>query len=171
MAASCRSRDRLEARDIVRAAELSSADTETSDESGLLTCSDLLHLNPDAELLCKHLDQLTEVHTAVGDIIEDRLGAVSLELHITDLHLKSELGSDLTRTDHGLMLAGYRLLPSFYVEKLGLAIYPLELECLGIYPLALHLTADDRALESHDAEVMAVGSLHDHKIAGLHALA
>jgi hypothetical protein len=68
------------------------------------------------------------------------------------------------------MLAGYRLLPSFYVEKLGLAIYPLELECLRIYPLALHLAAYDRSLESHDAQVMSVGSLHDDKVSGLYAL-
>jgi len=68
------------------------------------------------------------------------------------------------------MLTSDRLLPSLDIEKLGLTVDPLELECLRIDPLALHLTAYDRAFEGHDAEIMAVGCLDDHEVAGLHAL-
>ena len=69
------------------------------------------------------------------------------------------------------MLTCNRLLPFLDIEKFGLSVDLLELESLRIYPLALHLTSNDRTFESDDAEVVTVGSLHYHKVSGLDALA
>ena len=68
------------------------------------------------------------------------------------------------------MFTCYRLLPSFYIKLLCLSVYLLEFICLRIDPLALHLTCHHRALQSHYAEVMAIGRLHNDKVAGLDAL-
>ena len=90
-----RSRNRLETGYIVRAAEFASAYTEAADKAGLLARSDLLHLDPDTEFFSKDLDELTEVHTPVSDVIEYRLCTVSLELDITYLHIQAKLGGNL----------------------------------------------------------------------------
>jgi hypothetical protein len=62
------------------------------------------------------------------------------------------------------MLARNGLLPPFDVEKLGLAVNPLELECLRIDPLAFHLTAYNRSFKGHYAQIMAICSLDDDKV-------
>jgi hypothetical protein len=62
------------------------------------------------------------------------------------------------------MLARNGLLPPFDIEKLGLAVNPLELECLRIDPLAFHLTAYNRAFKGHYAQIMAICSLDDDKV-------
>ncbi len=139
-------RDGLERRNIIGAAKLAPADSEASDQPRLLARTDLLHLNPDAEFLRKDLDQLTEIHTPVGDIIENRLGTVALELHIPDLHLETQLSRNLTRPDHGLMLPRNGLMPFLYVVQLGFAIDFLEFRGLRVNPLAAHLPRHDRAL-------------------------
>ena len=68
------------------------------------------------------------------------------------------------------MLAGNRFLPSFDVEKLGLAVDPLELKGLWIYPLALHLTSDNRSFKGNDAQVVSVCRFYDDEVSGLYAL-
>ena len=165
-----RSRNRLETRYIVRAAEFTSAYTESSDKSGLLSSSDLLHLDTDTEFLGKDLDQLTEIHSSVCDIIKYRLGSVTLELHITDLHLQAKLGSNLTRADHCLMLTCNSLLPSFNIKELSLTVYPLEFVSLRIDLLTLHLASDNRSFQRNDTQIVAIGSLDNHKITGLDTL-
>ena len=68
------------------------------------------------------------------------------------------------------MLTGDRLLPSLDIKKLGFSIYLLEFVGLWIYPLALHLTRHNRALESHDAQIVSVGRLDNDEVSGLYAL-
>jgi hypothetical protein len=68
------------------------------------------------------------------------------------------------------MLTCDGFLPCFDIKQLGLAVDPLELKGFRINPFALHLTTHDRALESHDTEVMAVGSFHNDEVAGLYTL-
>ena len=69
------------------------------------------------------------------------------------------------------MLTCNGLLPLLDIEEFCLAVDLLELESLGIHPLALHLTAYDRAFKGHDAKVMSVGRLDDDEVTGLDALA
>ena len=68
------------------------------------------------------------------------------------------------------MLTCNGLLPLLDIEKFRLAVYPLELKGLRIYPLGLHLTSDDWALKSHDAKVVAGCSLDDHQVSCLETL-
>ena len=170
LAAGGRRGDGLEVGDVVRAAELSSADTETAYETGLLTGSDLLHLDTDAEFLREYLDELPEVNTAVGNVVEDCLCPVALELHVSDFHLKPELNGDLPGPYHGLLLAGDGLLPFLDVELLGPPVDLLQLHSLGIKALAPHLAAYEGTLQSHYSEVVAALSLDNDHITHLDAL-
>ena len=61
-------------------------------------------------------------------------------------------------------------LPLFYIEKLRLTVYLLELISFGVDSLALHLTAHYRSFQSHDTKVVAVGSLDYHHVSHLDAL-
>lgn len=58
-------------------------------------------------------DQLSEIDPFVSDIVEDGLGTVTLELHVTYLHVQLHVGSDLAGPYHGTVLAGYGFLPFF----------------------------------------------------------
>ena len=124
----------------------------------------------DPEFLRIYLDQLAEIDPSVGDVIEYRLGAVALELHVSDLHVQTEFRGNPAGLDHGVLLTGDRFLPLGYVQRLGLAVYLLQLGRVGIDSLALHLPSHDRAFEGHDTKVVAVGRLHDHQVTCLDAL-
>ena len=166
-----RSGNGLELRDIIGAAKFAATDTQTADEPRLLTGADLLHLHADVELFCEVLDELAEVHTAVGNVIEDGLGAVSLEFHIANLHLQAQVSSQHAGPDHGFLLAGDSLLPALDVEGTRLAVNLLELRLGGVYALTLHLSAHDGPFQRHNAQVVPRGSLYHHQVSGFDALA
>ena len=128
-------------------ASFAAADAQAADQAGFLPCPDLLHLHPDVELLGEILDQLTEVHAAVGDVVEDGLRAVALELHVPDLHLQAQV------------LVG-----------LGLAVNLPEDRFLRVHAPAFHLPGHDRPLQRDDAEVMTRLGLHHDEVAGLDGL-
>ena len=84
--------------------------------------------------------------------------------------LKTHLGGDAPGLDHGILLPGYGFLPLYDIVLAGLAIDLLELGSLGIDALAAHLARHYRTLESHDAEVVAVGGLDYHHVPYLDVL-
>ena len=130
----------------------------------------MLHLYPDPELFGENLDELPEVHPSVRDVVEYGLGAVSLEFHVADFHLKPQFCGYLPGAYHSLLLAGYGYLPVLYVEGSGLAVYLPEFGRRGIHALAGHLAHHDRPLEGYDSEVVAVLGLDYHHIPGAYAL-
>ena len=71
-----------------RATQFASTRTRSADTSGLLAGTNLLHLDAHAEGLGIHFDELPEVHTSVGDVIEDGFGTVALILDVAYLHLQ-----------------------------------------------------------------------------------
>ena len=68
------------------------------------------------------LDQLTEIHTFVGNIIEDGFVAVALILHITNLHVQSQTFGYLAALNHRGMLTGLCLLELLDVGLAGNAV-------------------------------------------------
>ena len=71
-------------------------------------------------------DQLAEVHTTVGDIIEDGLIAVTLVFHVADLHVQSETFGNLPALDHRTMLTGLRLMELIHIHRTGDAVDALD---------------------------------------------
>ena len=61
------------------------------------------------ERLGKHLDQLTEIDTLVGDIVKYRLVAVALVFHVSYLHLQSEILSYLSALYHRPVFTAFSL--------------------------------------------------------------
>ncbi len=162
--------DGFEVRYELGAAQGPAAYAQAADEPRLLAGADLLHLYPDVELFRKVLDELAEVHAFVCNVVEDGLGAVSLELHVADLHLEAEAGRQLARAYHCAVFARYGLLPVLHIQSLGLAVDFLELVGLGIDAAPCHLAQHHGAAEGHYAQVVAVGRLHNHQVARLELL-
>lgn len=69
------------------AAQLPSAGTCATDTSGFLTGADLFHLNTDAESFGIDLNQLAEIDTSIGYVVEDSLAAIALVFNIAYFHL------------------------------------------------------------------------------------
>ena len=115
-----------------------------ADASGLLARSDLLHLDSHLESLGKHLDELAEVDTLVGYVVEDGLVAVTLVFHIADFHVELEVGGDFAGAYHGVVLAGAGLLVTLEVRSLRLAEHTAGLG-VGLHSSLAHLQAHKRA--------------------------
>ena len=68
------------------------------------------------------------------------------------------------------MFTGNSLLPFLDIELFGLPVNLLELVCLGIDLLALHLMRHNRPFQCHDTQIMTRSRLHNDNIAHLYAL-
>ena len=122
------------------------------------------------ELVSKNLDELTEIHAPVGDVVEYGLGAVALKLHVPDFHVQTELHRNLTRTYHRLLLPSDGLLPLLEIIGLCPAVDFFEFTVLRSQPAAFHLACHYGALKRHYSEIMPRVGLHHNKVAGLYAL-
>ena len=71
---------------------------------------------------CQVLNELTEIHTLISDIVEDGLVAITLVLHVANLHVETQALGYLTTLDHGRVLASLRLTPFLDVVLAGYAI-------------------------------------------------
>ena len=158
-------RHRYEIRDPRRATQLPAAGPQPADAPGLLPRPDLLHLDPDAELLGENLDQLAEIDPFVGNVIENSLDLIALVFDVADLHIQVQAGRDLARTDHRFVLETDRLLPLFDVVRFRLAVNFLEFAVLRIEPHALHLPGHHVAGQRHDPDVVSGRGLDGHDVA------
>ncbi len=61
------------------------------------------------------LDELAEIHTFISDIVQYRLVAVALVLHVAHLHLQAQVFGYLATLDHGGVFAALGL-PSTYQD-------------------------------------------------------
>ena len=91
----------------------------------------LLHFYAYMEFFRKDLDELAEVHAAIGDVVEYGFGPVALELDVTYLHFQAQFGGYLAGAYHNLVLPGYGFLPFLYVEELGLAVDAAYVRTVG----------------------------------------
>ena len=116
------------------------------------------------ESVGKHLDELTEIHTPVGDVIEYRLVAVALVFHIAYFHLQSETLCYLAALDHGIVFAGFRLVVLVHIHCLCDAIDALYLVSrleVGFLYLQFHESSG----ECHHSDVVSRTCFHCHNVA------
>ena len=151
-------------------AQSPAAYAQTAYETGLLTGSDLLHLDPDAEFLGKYLDQLAEIHSFVSYVVEDSLASVALKLHVAYLHVQPEFGSNLPCPYHRTTLPGYGLLPFLQIQRTGLPVYLLEFLGIHVEMSSDHLPADYRAAQGNDAHIVSCCGFYHDQISGLQQL-
>ena len=147
-----------------RATQRTAARADATDTSGLLTGTNLLHLNAYLEDVGQHLDELAEIDASVGDIIENRLIAVALILYIADFHIQPEFGCNLAGAYHRVGLARLRLFEAFKVGSLRFAEDTQNLGVLAVVG-ALHLQLDQTPRHGHSADVVPRIGLHCHHVA------
>ena len=122
-------------------AQLASARACSTNTSSLLSRTNLLHLNPYVECVGKYLDELSEIHTLVSDIVEYGLVAVALIFHVTDFHLKSKVFSYLSALNHCAMLTSFGFIILVHVCWTGYTVYALDVISrleVGFLYLQLH---------------------------------
>ena len=102
--------------------EFTSTGSKPSYATSLLSGTYLFHLYAYMKRLGKHLDELTEVHTSVGNVIEDGLVAVALIFHISYLHFQSQVLGYLSTAYHGIVFQSLGLLVFFHVGRACLSV-------------------------------------------------
>ena len=119
------------------------------------------------ETLSKDLDKLTEVDTLICDVVEYRLELIALILHIANLHIKTHLGSYLTRCNHSLMLKGYSLLPALNIIRSRLTENLLKLTIIWVEAHTTHLLSHHIARKRDDTNIVTWLRLYSNDIATL----
>ena len=108
-------------------------------------------------------DQLTEVHTLIGDVVEDGLIAVALILHVTDFHVQSQTFGYLTALDHRTMLTGLCFPTFLQVGLTGNAVDALDV--ISRFQVGLlHLEVHESACQRHNTYVVTRTSLYSHHV-------
>ena len=121
------------------AAQFASTGTNTPNAAGLLTGSNLFHLNTYPKDLCQYLDQLTEIDPFVCNVVENSLVAVTLILYISNFHVEPQAGCNLAGTNHRVVFLGLCLFVLLNVVGFGLAIDLFRFDALHPYIVFLHL--------------------------------
>ena len=144
-------------------AQLTTTGSNASNASGLLTGSDLFHFDTHPESLGQHLDELTEIHTTFGYIIEDGLITVTLILHVTDFHVQPQAECYLPGTYHGRMLARLGLSILLHISRFSLTVDTADIGFVA-HSGFLHLQGYKAAGQSHDTDIVTGCSLNRHNI-------
>ena len=145
-------------------AQFAAAGSCSTDAPSLLPRTYLLHFDAHMEGSGEVFDELSEVYTFVGDVVEDGLIAVALIFHVTNLHLQAKAPGYLSALDHRVVLAGLRLTEFLHVYRLGDAIDTLDV--VGrpkVYPLQLQL--HEAARQRDRTDVMPRAGLNGHHVA------
>ena len=114
----------------------------------------------------KVLDELPEVYTLVSDVVEDGLVAVALILHITNLHLQSEVLGNLATLNHCGVFAALGLLELVHIHGTRDAVDALDV--VGTLQVGfLHLQLDQSTSQRHHTDVVAGTGFHGDDVAFL----
>ena len=123
-----------------------------------------IHLYPYVEGCCQVLDELAEVHSLVGDIVEDGLVAVALILHVAYLHLQSQPLGYLPALNHRVVFACLGLMIFLHVHLSSVAIDAPDV--VGRFQVGLlHLQLHEPSGERDDPNVVSGVCFHGHDVA------
>ena len=115
------------------------------------------------ESVGKHLDELAEVDTLIGYIIENSLIAVALILHITNLHLQAKVLGYLSALNHCAVLTALSLVILVHIHRLGNAVDPLYVVSRLKVGL-LQLQFNESSGKCHGTDVMSRTCFNSHYI-------
>ena len=144
--------------------EFTSTGSGTANTPCFLARANLFHLNTHMKGVCQHLDQLSEIHTLVGNIIEYGLVAVALIFHITDFHLQIKVLGYLTTLDHGVMLSRFGLIILVHIHGFGNTVNAFDVVSrleVGLLDLQFHQSSRER----HHTDVMSGIGFHGNDVA------
>ena len=139
---------------------MESADAEAADHLALVAHADLAQLDAGVEDAGQILDQLAEVHAAVGGEVEHDLGAVEGVFGLHQLHFQPVAGDALLAGVVGALFVLTVLAHPAHIHAVGHpgdGLEGLGHRCIGDLPHPLH----------HLAALYAPGRLDDDVITGL----
>ena len=144
------------------AAEGASADAQSSQHFGFVPHADLPQLDAGAEHPGQLLDQLAEIHPAVGGKVEQDLTAVKGVLHLHQLHFQLAQGNLFLRDAERLLLL------------FAVFLHPAQVLRRGgpghLFQRLYHLFGVDLTVGDGDGAAFgAAGGLHHHRLS--HAVA
>ena len=149
-----------------RAAEFAAARPDAADASGFLSRTDLAHLDAHVEGVGQHANEFAEVHTRVGNVVENRFVAVALIFDVADFHIQFERFGNLSALDHRIVLTTAGFVPFFDVRGACFSIHAFDFSC--VFGLCLfHLQGHKRAGERYGADVVAGRGFDGHHVAFL----
>ena len=115
---------------------------------------------------CKVLDELSEVHALVGNVVEDGLVSVTLVFDVADFHLQTEVFGYLSALDHGAVLAAFGLVVLVHVCLFGQPVDALDV-VFRLEVCLFDLQLDEPSRERDDADVVSGIGFHGHDVAFL----
>ena len=145
------------------AAQFAAARSCPADASCLLAGTYLLHLDTHVESFGQYLDELPEVDTFVGDIVEYCLVAVALVFHVAYLHLQAEVFGYLPAFYHGLVFAAFCFAILFHIYRACQPVHAFYVVCrpqIGLFQLHFYQTARER----HHSDVVSGICFHGHNV-------
>ncbi len=160
--------DGFEIREPGRAAQFAPATADAADEGGLLSRTDLAHLDFDFKLLCQQANQLPKIHATVGSIIKSRLLFVALINDIADFHFEFQTRRNCPGAHHRFVFFGACFCEFFEVAFVGFAQYFIPNTRLA-HLLFLHLHSHQFARKRDNADVKTALALRHDGIARHHA--
>ena len=144
-------------------AELASARSCSANASSLLSRANLFHLNAYMERGCQVLDELAEVHTLVGNIVEDGFVAVALIFHVADFHVQSQVLGNLPALYHGTVLTAFGFVIFLHVHGFGNTVDALDV--VGRFQIGFfHLQLHQSSCQGHHTDIVSGVSLHRHNV-------
>ena len=126
--------------------------------------ANLLHFDAYAEHLGQYLDELAEIDTFVGNIVEDCLVSITLILHVANLHLQLQVQCNLSGPYHGAMFAAFGLFILLHIYRFGFAVDAFDIG-LRFQVCFLQLDGHQAAGQRYHADVMTRRGLHGHDVA------
>ena len=156
--------DRFEFSQPGAATEFTSAASDATDFSGFLTGPDLAHLYFDFEFVRVNFYEFSEINAVIGNVKEGRFSSVGLHLHLTDLHVQSELFGDGAAADHRFRLPGFVLFPEIDVPLTGATQDLLHVGLIFLYATLLHLKTYDLTGQGNLTQIKSVNAFHGHLI-------
>ena len=109
------------------------------------------------------LNELAEIHTLVGYVVENSLVAVTLVLHVANLHLQTQSLGYFAALYHGGVLTCLRFAEFVHVYLTGNAVNALNVVGtlqVSLLQLQLHQSASER----HHADVVTWVGLYGHDV-------
>ena len=127
----------------------------------------MTHLDADAKRIGQRTHQFSEIHPVLSGVVERRLFAVALKLHVGQLHVEPEAFDDVPSFTDGIRLPHARLLPRIDVLLRGFAFDALDFVVV-FGSLRVHLGADEFSGEAHDTHILSVVCVEYDNIADVH---
>ena len=153
----------LEGTDESSTTKLATTRTKATNATSFLSHTNLSHLDANVEHLSQYLNELTEIDTTFGNVVEDGFIAIALILNITYLHFQSEFLCSLSRLYHRTMFTCLGFAVFLHISRTCNTIDAFKF--LTRFKVSLlHLQGNKSACKCNNTYVVAWRSLNSYDV-------